>query len=84
VSVGSLSGIIALGTGATATQNYQLVIGSGAPPLSGILNGNLQLYDIKLTQAQVITPVSTVDDGKFLILNINGVNKPIRLWNYTT
>jgi len=37
--------------------------------------------DIKLTGASVITP-STTASGDFLILNINGTNRAIRLWDY--
>jgi hypothetical protein len=40
--------------------------------------------DIKLTGASIITPSSTTDSGQFLILNINGTNKAIRLWDYIT
>ena len=40
--------------------------------------------DITLTNARIITPSSTTDSGQFLILNINGSEKAIRLWDFIT
>jgi len=39
--------------------------------------------NVVLTNANIITPATTTDSGQFLILNINGANKAIRLWDYT-
>ena len=89
VATNSLSGVIVLGTGAIATQSHALVIGSGTPPLSGLIRGNLHLThslsasNIALGGASVIVPTSTTDNGQFVIININGTNKAIRLWDYT-
>ena len=89
VATGSLSGVVVLGTGAVATDNYQLVIGSGTPPLSGFIRGSLQLThslsasNIALGGANVIVPATTTDNGQFMVININGLNKAIRLWDYT-
>ena len=46
--------------------------------------GGLSAANVSLRSANVITPASVVDNGQFLILNINGTNKAIRLWDYTT
>jgi hypothetical protein len=46
-------------------------------------SGGLSAANVFLRSANVITPASVVDNGQFLILNINGNNKAIRLWDYT-
>jgi hypothetical protein len=46
-------------------------------------SGGLSAANVSLRSANVITPASVVDNGQFLILNINGTNKAIRLWEYT-
>jgi len=46
-------------------------------------NGGLTGADICLTNAYTIVPTSVTDTGTFLILNINGASKAVRLWDYT-
>lgn len=48
--------------------------------VAGLMSGG----NIALAQASKITPLTVTDSGEFLIININGVNKAIRLWDYTT
>ena len=89
VATNSLSGVIALGARAIATQSNQLVIGSATSPLSGFLNGNLSVTsflsaaNISLANATLITPASVVESDKYLIININGTNLALNLFNYT-
>jgi len=44
----------------------------------------LSAANVTLTNATKITPLTVTDNGEFLIININGTNKAIRLWDYTT
>lgn len=48
--------------------------------LSGI--GGLSAADVTLTNANVTTLPSVTASGDFLILNINGASRALRLWNY--
>jgi len=45
-------------------------------------NGGLTGANIALTNAYIASPASVTDSGQFLILNINGTSKAIRLWDY--
>jgi hypothetical protein len=44
----------------------------------------LQVKDLSFSNSNVIVPTSVTDTGKYLTLNINGEQKAIRLWDYTT
>ena len=44
----------------------------------------LQVKDLSFSQSNVIVPAIVTDSGKFLTLNVNGEQKAIRLWDYTT
>lgn len=46
--------------------------------------GLVSAGNMALATATQITPLTVTDNGEFLIMNINGVNKAIRLWDYTT
>ena len=46
--------------------------------------GLVSAGNLALATATTITPLTVTDNGEFLIMNINGVNKAIRLWDYTT
>jgi hypothetical protein len=48
--------------------------------VAGLVSGG----NLALARASKITPLTVTDSGEFLIININGVNKAIRLWDYTT
>jgi len=45
--------------------------------------GLISSGNIALSNVLKITPTTVTDSGEFLILNINGTNKAIRLWDYT-
>ena len=44
----------------------------------------LQVKDLSFSKCNAIVPSSVTDTGKFLTLNVNGEQKAIRLWDYTT
>ena len=44
----------------------------------------LQVKDLSFSKSNVIVPTTVTDSGKFLTLNVNGEQKAIRLWDYTT
>jgi len=46
--------------------------------------GLVSAGNLALATATKITPLTVTDSGEFLIININGVNKAMRLWDYTT
>ena len=73
------SGEVGIGTSLTQTAAANLTV---AGTISAA--GGLSAANVSLRSANVITPASVVDNGQFLILNINGTNKAIRLWDYTT
>jgi hypothetical protein len=66
-----------VGIGATAPEEKLTVLGNISA------SGGLSAANVFLRSANVVTPASVVDNGQFLILNINGSNKAIRLWDYT-
>jgi hypothetical protein len=78
--------------GATNSEIRMTILSSGQVGISDRLTvsgtisaaGGLSAANVSLQSAAVITPASVVDNGQFLILNINGTNKAIRLWDYTT
>ena len=49
-----------------------------------IINRTISAGKISLSNATVLIPATASDNGEFLIININGANKAIRLWDYTT
>ena len=59
-------------------------IGTDANDQALTVNGTMSGGNIALTQAIKLTPITVTDSGEFLIININGTNKAIRLWDYTT
>jgi hypothetical protein len=59
-------------------------IGTDANDQALTVNGTMSGGNIALTQAVKLTPITVTDSGEFLIININGTNKAIRLWDYTT
>jgi hypothetical protein len=44
----------------------------------------LQVKNLSFSKSNVIVPTTITDTGKFLTLNVNGEQKAIRLWDYTT
>lgn len=44
----------------------------------------LQVKDLSFSKCNAIVPASVTDTGKFLTLTVNGEQKAIRLWDYTT
>jgi hypothetical protein len=44
----------------------------------------LQVKNLSFSNSNVIVPASVTDTGKFLTLTVNGEQKAIRLWDYTT
>jgi hypothetical protein len=61
-------------------------VGIGTDSIDNALtvNGLVSGGNIALAKATKLTPLTVTDSGEFLIININGVNKAIRLWDYTT
>jgi len=95
LATGKAGGFIQLLTGDEAeavriTSSGKVGIGTTVPgeklTVAGTISavGGLSAANVSLQSANVITPASVVDNGQFLILNINGTNKAIRLWDYTT
>jgi len=44
----------------------------------------LQVKDLSFSKCNAIVPATVTDTGKFLTLTVNGEQKAIRLWDYTT
>lgn len=67
-----------LDNGTNITSSANLVIQGTLSSGGGITGANIELIN-----ATVATPASITDTGQVLIVKINGINKAIRLWDYT-
>lgn len=74
-AVSASGGVFIPGSVGIGTDNN-----SNSLTVAGLVSGG----NLALAAATKITPLTVTDSGEFLIININGANKAIRLWDYTT
>ena len=74
-------------TGLSAGNIYSsgIIRGTNGLTIAGAISSNagLSAANISLTNANVITPTSVTEADKYLIININGSNLALNLFNYT-